>query len=101
MSTSNPENNKVKKRVMRGIVVSSKLDKGIVVRIDYRIKHPVVKKFVTRSKNIMAHDEKNEAKEGDFVTIEVCRPISAKKRFKLLEVTKKGLETVKSTGAGV
>jgi len=84
--------NKETKRIMRGIVVSSKMDKGIVVRIDYRIKHPVFKKFVLRSKKIMAHDEENKAVEGDYVAIQPCRPVSKKKRFKLHEIIKKAMQ---------
>jgi len=74
---------------MRGIVVSSKMDKGIIVKIDYRIKHPLFKKFILRSKRLMAHDEQNQAADGDYVAIEPCRPISRKKRFKLGEIIKK------------
>jgi len=88
MSTSE-QIKKVKKRMMRGTVVSSKMDKGIVVRIDYRIQHPLFKKFVTRSKRIMAHDESNTAREGDFVSIESCRPVSKNKKFRLIEILKK------------
>ena len=77
---------------MRGTVVSSKMDKGIVVRIDYKVKHPVFKKFVLRSKKIMAHDEANKAIDGDYVAIEQCRPISKKKRFKLNEIIKKSMQ---------
>jgi small subunit ribosomal protein S17 len=92
MSTSEIKNKDKNKRIMRGIVVSSKMDKGIVVRIDYRIQHPVFKKFVLRSKKIMAHDEQNQAAEGDYVAIEPCRPISKKKRFKLGEIIKKSIQ---------
>jgi len=92
MSTSEIKNTGQNKRIMRGIVVSSKMDKGIVVRIDYRIKHPVFKKFVLRSKRIMVHDELNKAVEGDYVAIEQCRPVSRKKRFKLNEIIKQNVQ---------
>jgi len=89
MSKSEVKNKVATKRIMRGTVVSSKMDKGIVVRVDYRIQHPVFKKYVLRSKKIMAHDELNKAAEGDYVAIEPCRPISGKKRFKLNEIIRK------------
>ena len=76
------------KRVMRGTVVSSKMDKSIVVRVDYRMQHPVFKKLITRSKKIQAHDEVNTVQPGDYVAIESCRPISKNKRFKLIQVIK-------------
>jgi len=89
MNMVKQEAKQIKRRIIRGVVVSSKMDKGIVVRVDYKIQHPLFKKFITRSKRIMAHDELNQANEGDYVAIESCRPISKKKRFKLLETIKK------------
>jgi small subunit ribosomal protein S17 len=64
-----------------GEVVSDKSDKTIVVAIHTRKTHPIYKKQYSVTKRIMAHDEKNEAKMGDTVTIAECRPISAKKRW--------------------
>lgn len=91
------EQTKKIKRVMRGIVVSSKMDKSIVVRVDYRMQHPVFKKFITRSKKIQAHDEENTAQAGDYVAIESCRPVSKNKRFKLIQIIKKAPQ-VESVG---
>jgi len=81
--------NEVKKKLMKGLVVSDKTDKSIVVLIEYRIAHPRFKKFINRSKKIMAHDSTNKAKAGDLVSIEQSRPFSKKKRHSLAEVLNK------------
>lgn len=78
-----------KKKVIRGIVVSDKMDKGIVVRVDYRKTDSRFKKFVTRSKRIMAHDAENQGKSGDVVEIESTRPVSRMKRYNLVQVVEK------------
>ena len=69
------------KRVLQGVVVSDKTDKTIVVRVDRRVRHPLYKKIITRSKKFMAHDEENNFKTGDFVRIEESRPLSKRKRW--------------------
>lgn len=69
------------KRVMQGTVVSDKGDKTIVVLVERRIEHPVMKKIVRKSKKFMAHDEENRCRPGDKVRIEECRPISKRKRW--------------------
>ena len=73
------------KRVLQGVVVSDKMDKTIVVKVERRLRHPVLKKTVRLSKKYHAHDEKNEAKTGDIVRIEETRPISKQKRWTLVE----------------
>jgi small subunit ribosomal protein S17 len=73
------------KRVLEGVVVSDKNDKTIVVKVERRLRHPVLKKTVRLSKKYHAHDEKNTAKTGDVVRIEETRPISKQKRWTLLE----------------
>jgi len=78
-----------KKKVIRGIVVSDKMDKGIVVRVDYRKTDPRFKKFVTRSKKIMAHDAENQGNIGDTVEIVGTRPVSRMKRHSLVQVVQK------------
>ena len=78
-----------KKKVIRGIVVSDKMDKGIVVRVDYRKTDPRFKKFVTRSKRIMAHDPENQGQIGDTVEIVSSRPVSRMKRYNLVQVVEK------------
>ena len=72
------------KRVLEGVVVSDKNDKTIVVKVERRLRHPVLKKTVRLSKKYHAHDEKNVAKTGDVVRIEETRPISKQKRWTLL-----------------
>jgi small subunit ribosomal protein S17 len=69
------------KRVMQGVVVSDKTDKTVVVKVERRFTHPLLKKTVRRSKKFQAHDEKNQHKVGDVVFIEETRPISKTKRW--------------------
>jgi len=73
------------KRILEGVVVSDKNDKTIVVKVERRLRHPVLKKTVRLSKKYHAHDEKNTAKVGDVVRIEETRPISKQKRWTLVE----------------
>jgi small subunit ribosomal protein S17 len=73
------------KRVLQGIVVSDKQDKTIVVKVERRFTHPLLKKTVRRSKNYHAHDEANKSKVGDTVLIEETRPISRLKRWIVVE----------------
>jgi small subunit ribosomal protein S17 len=78
------------KRVLEGVVVSDKNDKTIVVKVERRLRHPVLKKTVRLSKKYHAHDEKNTAKTGEVVRIEETRPISKQKRWTLLETVAAG-----------
>jgi len=73
------------KRILQGVVVSDKNDKTIVVKVERRLTHPVLKKTVRLSKKYHAHDEKNDAKIGDVVRIQETRPLSKQKRWMLLE----------------
>jgi small subunit ribosomal protein S17 len=73
------------KRVLEGVVVSDKNDKTIVVKVERRLTHPVLKKTVRLTKKYHAHDEKNTAKIGDVVRIEETKPLSKQKRWLLLE----------------
>ena len=72
------------KRVLQGVVVSDKTDKTIVVKVERRFTHPVLKKTVRRTKNYHAHDEGNVAKIGQTVSIEESRPFSKTKTWKLV-----------------
>ena len=74
---------------LQGVVKSDKMDKTIVVEITMRKLHPLYKKYVTRSKKIKAHDEKNEAHEGDTVRVVETRPTSRDKRWRLAEIVAK------------
>jgi small subunit ribosomal protein S17 len=72
------------KRILQGVVVSDKNDKTIVVEVERRYTHPLLKKTVRRSKKYHAHDEANKFKVGDQVSIEESAPISKKKRWVVL-----------------
>ena len=72
------------KRVMQGVVVSDKMDKTVTVKVERRIKHPLYKKFINRSKMYAAHDENNTCKIGDTVSIRECKPISKRKKWEVL-----------------
>ena len=73
------------RRVMTGTVVSDKMDKTVVVRVDRRVTHPLYKKIITRSKKFSAHDEENSCAVGDQVRIRECRPLSRRKNFEVIE----------------
>jgi small subunit ribosomal protein S17 len=73
------------KRVLQGVVVSDKNDKTVVVRVERRFTHPVLKKTIRRSKKYHAHDEANKHKVGDIVAIEESKPISKNKRWVVME----------------
>ena len=83
------------RRTVQGVVVSDKNDKTIVVLVETHKRHPKYGKRVKYSKKYYAHDENNEAKVGDTVTIMETRPLSALKRFRLVSIDKKHLESVK------
>ena len=72
------------KRILQGTVVSDKNDKTVVVRVERRFAHPIFQKTVRRSKKYKAHDENNQYKVGDQVSIEECAPISKDKRWKVV-----------------
>jgi len=78
--------NKEKIRTVTGRVVSDKMDKTVTVLVERLVKFPIYGKFVKRSTKYMAHDESNQAKEGDIVSITSCRPLSKNKTFKLVAV---------------
>jgi len=79
-----PQRNR--RRLKQGRVASSKMDKTIVVVTETRVPHPVYKKIVRKSARFFAHDERNEAGVGDMVRIMECRPLSLKKRWRLVEI---------------
>jgi len=69
------------KRVLQGVVVSDKMDKSVVVRVERRVMHPVYKKYIKRSAKYTAHDEHNACKVGDIVQIMESRPLSKTKTW--------------------
>jgi len=75
-----------KKRTIKGVVVSNKMDKSIVVAIRRKVKHPIYGKFVNKTTKLMAHDEKNTCNIGDTVRIMETRPLSKNKAWRLVEI---------------
>jgi len=83
------EEKKKVERIVTGQVVSDKMNKSITVLVERRVKHPLYGKFVRKSTKLHAHDENNECKMGDVVSIKECRPISKTKTWRLVEVIEK------------
>ena len=74
------------RKVREGVVVSDKMDKSIVIKVERKMKHPIYGKFLKRSTKFMAHDEKNECHIGDRVRIMETRPLSKNKCWRLVEI---------------
>ena len=72
-----------------GIVISNKMQKTIVVKIENRYSHPIYSKTMVRTKKYLAHDELEECNIGDKVLVQECRPLSKRKRWKLIEIISK------------
>lgn len=79
-------------RQLTGKVVSDKMDKTIVVLIERRVKHPIYGKYVSKSSKLKAHDENNECKTGDVVTIQESRPLSKSKSWALVKIEERATE---------
>ncbi len=77
------------KKELVGVVTSDKMDKSVVVTVETTFMHPLYKKTVKRRKKYMAHDEKNECKVGDRVRILESRPLSARKRWRVIEIVER------------
>ncbi|PWW03611.1 SSU ribosomal protein S17P [Hoeflea marina] len=75
------------KRILQGTVVSDKNEKTVVVRVERRFAHPVMQKIIRRTKKYKAHDETNQHKVGDEVSIQECAPISKDKRWTVISAT--------------
>ena len=74
------------RKTRTGVVVSTSMDKSISVLVERRLKHPIYGKFVKKTKKFMAHDETNDCNVGDTVRIMETRPLSKRKRWRLVEV---------------
>ncbi len=72
-----------------GIVLSNKMNKTIVVGIRRQVRHPIYGKFIKKTGRLFAHDEQEQAREGDTVRINEVRPLSKKKRWRLLEIVER------------
>lgn len=79
-----------RKRVV-GVVVSDKMDKTVVVKVERFVQHPRFKKYIRRSKKYYAHDERNECRIGDVVEIEETRPLSKLKRWRVVRIIKRSV----------
>jgi small subunit ribosomal protein S17 len=86
---ANPKTKKKNRKTLVGTVVSNKMEKTIVIRIERRTLHPLYKKYITRTKKIKAHDEGNLCQIGDLVKVIESRPLSKDKHWNLLEVLEK------------
>jgi len=82
-----------KRRTVVGIVVSDKMQKTIVVKVDRRVRHTLYKKYIERSRRYKAHDETNTAKIGDRVQLVESRPLSREKRWVLQSILRKAEQT--------
>lgn len=87
VADSNGKRNERKTR--DGIVVSNKMDKTISVAIERRLQHPIYGKYVKKTKKLIAHDEENQCQIGDIVRVMECRPLSRRKRWRLISVLEK------------
>ena len=87
MTTNNADRSD--RKVREGIVVSDKMDKTIAVEVSNRVKHGMYSKVMSRSSKLKAHDEQNVAGMGDRVLIMETRPLSATKRWRLVEILEK------------
>ena len=87
MTTSNADRSD--RKVREGIVISDKMDKTITVEVSNRVKHGMYSKVMSRSSKLKAHDEQNSAGMGDRVLIMETRPLSATKRWRLVEILEK------------
>lgn len=80
-------------RTLSGRVTSNKMDKTVTVLIERRVQHPLYKKYVRRSTKVHAHDQNNECREGDVVTISQCRPMSKTKSWRVVGVVERAEST--------
>jgi len=84
------ETGSTQRKIISGIVVSSRMDKTAVVQVQRRFAHPVYKKYVSKRVKYKVHDEKNDLNIGDTVRIVETRPLSKNKRWRLLDILERG-----------
>lgn len=77
------------RKIREGVVVSDKMDKTVVVKIETLVKHPLFKKVIRRTTKLKAHDEKNVCRIGDKVQVMETRPLSKDKRWRVIKITAK------------
>ncbi len=83
---------KKERQIKSGRVVSNKMDKTVVVRVDYLKPHPLYRKIIRKTRKFHAHDEDNACQMGDIVRIEETRPLSKMKRWRVIEIVKRSEE---------
>ena len=88
-TTKDAANDRARRKVRVGVVVSDGMDKTVVVRIDRQVRHPLYGKTVRRSSKLAAHDEQNDAHVGDMVRITETRPFSKMKRWRVVEIVER------------
>ncbi len=76
-------------RALTGQVVSDRMNKTITVMVERRVKHPLYKKYIRRKSTLHAHDENNECRMGDIVSVEQCRPLSKTKSWRLQSIVER------------
>lgn len=79
------------KKQLIGLVASDKMQKTVVVEVTRRMRHPVYSKYIKRRKRYHAHDEQNSCRAGDRVLIEECRPLSARKRWRVKQILERAV----------
>jgi small subunit ribosomal protein S17 len=79
------------KKQLIGLVASDKMQKTVTVEVTRRMRHPVYSKYIKRRKRYAAHDEENSCREGDRVLIEECRPLSARKRWRVKQILERAV----------
>lgn len=95
MSTNTPEGQNTEgqvrnqRKLMRGTVISNKMQKTLVVQVDRKVRHPIYEKFVSKKTKLYAHDENNEAAIGDIVELTQTRPLSKLKAWRLVRILQK------------
>ncbi len=85
-SSSEITSTRGERKTRQGVVVSDKMDKTVIVKVERRTTHPLYRKTVTRSERLHAHDETNDVRQGDRVRIAETRPLSKTKRWRVVEV---------------
>ena len=89
MSAPQAQATRNRRKVRVGVVVSDKMDKTVLVRVDRRVRHPLYKKTLARSNKLAAHDENNDAHVGDTVRVMETRPLSKSKRWRVVEIVER------------
>ena len=84
--TTQAASNRAQRKTKIGKVISNKMKKSVVISVERQVKHPLYGKYVKKTSTFMAHDENNDAKEGDTILIMETRPLSKRKRWRLVEI---------------